>query len=412
MKRLAFAILLSLTPCAFALDSYVDDMTSTTGWTASHNGGSATAVTENGRSCVRVQTGTTAGSYGQIYRAIPVGSQNMSIKFTTKTVSLGSNSAGYAASISLRPSSTTGNFTTVYQYSDGMFLSGTDTAGRYEVGTDLTENNAWIDWEIRITAPTPATAIAAVYKNGAFVAGSLDVSRLDGGDYPNRLALYIGSADTTRRTMYVDSLEVRSWGLWSDNQFADMTGWTDADAGNGVSTATTFDGVTVADMYVPTASGTSGATVTKDLGSNALTSKHVVEIRLYHEALGTQADKNFFSVYTYRTPLIFTSLVFASNGLFARTGLSTYNAIGAALVEQGTWTTWRILFDTTTNTAWIWKNGSLVAENISTGFATTERTAGRIQISQWGYTLSGARTYVDYIRIYSEDGTLLQTVIE
>jgi hypothetical protein len=82
------------------------------------------------------------------------------------------------------------------------------------------------------------------------------------------------------------------------------------------------------------------------------------------------------------------------------------------LVSTGQWITWRIFANTDTNKIWVWKNGVLVASDVTCGFALTGATAGRVNFTQYGYTVNGVLSYVDYLRIYSEDGTLIQTVIE
>lgn len=133
---------------------------------------------------------------------------------------------------------------------------------------------------------------------------------------------------------------------------------------------------------------------------------------MYPDSIGTLASTDYLLLAFSRSTTLSHGVVFASDGFYRRTGASTYTEVGNNIVDKDAWTTWRIKICTVTNKMWLWKNGVLVAENVDEGYTTTGLTAGRTALLQYGYALSGARTYVDYIRIYSEDGTLLQTVIE
>ena len=154
----------------------------------------------------------------------------------------------------------------------------------------------------------------------------------------------------------------------------------------------------------------------KDWGA-AVPKRLIYEFKVNHDILGTSAQERMFCVaFMYPLATYISALYFCSDGLFVYTG--SYVEVGTDLVDLDVDTTWRVLVDQSNTAsngsakAWIWKNGVLVASNISIGYTTTGATVGRQTIFQYSSTSGAGLSYLYYMRIYSEDGTLLQTVIE
>ena len=99
---------------AYSLDSYTDDMTSTTGWEINVGTGTATQVTFDGRSCFKlyVPTAGNPSGYANVSRILPVSGSVLSIKLSTYFKLIGTSAAVNYLSCSFRGSSDTANMTT------------------------------------------------------------------------------------------------------------------------------------------------------------------------------------------------------------------------------------------------------------------------------------------------------------
>jgi hypothetical protein len=161
-------------------------------------------------------------------------------------------------------------------------------------------------------------------------------------------------------------------------------------------------------MSVPTASATSKAYRTQT--GIAIPAFVILEMSMYHESIGTNAANDGIIISGEVSSTRAFAYKFCSDGLFHfyPTG---YAELGTDLVDQDVWTTWKIVNDVTNRKIWIWKNGALVVSNASGVFANTGMTAGRVQLEQRGYTLSGVLTYIDYVKVHTENGQLIQTII-
>ena len=181
------------------------------------------------------------------------------------------------------------------------------------------------------------------------------------------------------------SFRVFSWDLL-DEDCADLTGWTD-DSSNDIVT------VDPAGQYRYDASA---AAIYErnyiDVGSfpNTIT----VEIKVYHDLLGTRADiDRFWCSFDQGSDNV--SLSFATDGFFAYDG-ATFNEVGTNLVATTTWQTWRFLI-TFGSTMDVYLGG--VSQATGVDISSSEgSTNGKVIIGTYGYTIT-TQTHMDYIKI-------------
>jgi hypothetical protein len=164
-------------------------------------------------------------------------------------------------------------------------------------------------------------------------------------------------------------------------------------------------------MNFTVSSAASGATAlrTKTI-TTAMPNRVILEAKVKHNTLGLRADNNHFAFLLRRKDTQFVGIYFDSSGLYRRTGASTYTEIGTDIVTTGTADTWRFFIDFDADKIYVWKNGVFQAGGLACVYTTTGLTA-ITSITQLGYTVKGD-TDVYYANLFSEDGTLLQTVIE
>jgi hypothetical protein len=164
-------------------------------------------------------------------------------------------------------------------------------------------------------------------------------------------------------------------------------------------------------MNFTVSSAASGATALRTTTiTTAMPSKVILEAKVKNNTLGLIADNNHFAFLLRRKDTQFVGLYYDSSGLYRRTGASTYTEIGTDIVTTGTADTWRFFVDFDSDKIYVWKNGVFQAGGLACVYTTTGLTA-ITSITQLGYTVKGD-TDVYYFAMYSEDGTLIQTIIE
>lgn len=400
-KRCLFEVLavcvalLGVQPC-YALDRYDDDCASTTGWAADNVNGTFTAVTWEGASSFKCYVATAAsGNYGGADRIIPVTGDTVRIDITMDNDVIGTFAEGNAFSV--------GYYAGSYRTSVRFGTDGITIGNAGELGTDIVDSGVKTDWTIILKNPNTATGSATVYKNKVYIGVLSNVTVAS--TFPAGFLVLRQSATTLNNaTTYVDSLSVSSYGLQYFATASVINTWTDADGGNGVSSLISGK------MNFTVASAGSGNFARRSTVIT-YTTKVVVEARLKHNLIGTRASNDYWRFAMTPSATQICDLRFASDGLYVRTGPSTFVEVGTDIVSTGQYDTWRIWHDFSANKSWIWKNGVFVAGDVTDGYATTGLTAGLFYMAQMGYTVKG-NTDVDYLRIYSEDGQLIQTVIE
>lgn len=414
MKRLTRFLIVCMVwfgvviPDASALDYYDDDMASTTGWTASNVNGTFTAVTWEGASATKCYVATAgSGNYGGALRTLPVTGDVVRIELSIDPDVLGTIVAVNNFVISYYG----GAYVTPIRFgTDGMTIGG---AG--ELGTDIVDAGVKTNWTIILKNSNLATCSATVYKNGTYIGVLSNVSGASTAQPAGTIILRQQATTLNNATTYVDSIEVKSYGLNYFENCDDITDWTDLDETGTTSSQVTFDGVSAFKFDAPNSQ--LYRAMRRIDHSFAMPRRYIIETRVYHDTLGTNAESRRFVIgFPARLATYSNALYLCSDGLYTYT--TAYTKIGSVTVEQDVWTTWRIFVDTSNsssvggNKSWYWKNGVLVASDVSTGYTTTGQTLSRQFIYQYSSTSGAGLTYVDYLRIYSEDGQLIQTIIE
>lgn len=190
-----------------------------------------------------------------------------------------------------------------------------------------------------------------------------------------------------------------AWDLL-DEDCSDISDWTDADVGTGVSQ------VNPAGQFEFASPGTgvaNRAQRTRDIGSFPNT--FTIEIKLYHDAIGTKANiDHFYCIFNQADEYLYVK--FATDGIFINDTGSGDTEVGTNLVVSAMWQTWRFLVtfgtvgngvcdvylnDTTHN--WT-KVGNAIP--CSTQATVTD---GVIDILQWAGTTANRLTHIDWIKI-------------
>ena len=181
--------------------------------------------------------------------------------------------------------------------------------------------------------------------------------------------------------------------------------WADADAGNGVSSLISGK------MNFTVSSAASGSYARRNVTGISYPNAYIIEIRCKFNTVGTVADVNTFAVSSFSSSTEYSPIYFASDGVFTRLAASTYVEVGIDAVTTGDYYTYRILIKRDTDIAYIWRNGIYLGSG-SIAYTTWHGLPeGMLSLVQYGYTVKGD-TDVEYARILTEDGQLIQTIIE
>jgi hypothetical protein len=401
IRRNAFDVLcvcvaLLCTPPCHALDQYTDNCASLTNWLDGCNYGNYAQVNWEGDQSFKLSVTTAAtGYYGGTRRQIPVSGNVVSITATVDCDNIGTYSANNRFSIYYYAGQYVHSLSLA---SDGAFIAGT------EIGSDVVDVGVKTKWRVVFVGVNTATCTAALYKNDIFV-GSIANAASASTTYTHYLQFTQFGYTLNNAVSYVGSASVESWGLNYRANDTTLNGWTDGDSGNGVSSQ--ISGA----MNFTVSSAASGATAlrTKTI-TTAMPNRVILEAKVKHNTLGLRADNNHFAFLLRRKDTQFVGIYFDSSGLYRRTGASTYTEIGTDIVTTGTADTWRFFIDFDADKIYVWKNGVFQAGGLACVYTTTGLTA-ITSITQLGYTVKGD-TDVYYANLFSEDGTLLQTVIE
>jgi len=187
-----------------------------------------------------------------------------------------------------------------------------------------------------------------------------------------------------------------AWDL-EDEDCADISDWIDNDNLNGVSEVSPAGQFR---MDANTADTNNYASRQKTI---SVATKMTAEIKLYHDALGTIANSDYFLFIVGREtgdPDIELRAAFATDGLFIHDG-DSYNEVGTNLVSTGIWQKWRFLFDTTTPasaTCDVYLDDVLKVKDVDCS-CTAYPSADKILLYQYGVTTNDRVTHIDWIKI-------------
>jgi len=183
---------------------------------------------------------------------------------------------------------------------------------------------------------------------------------------------------------------------------SDITGWTDSDTGEAVSSQVTFDGKSTFKFDTVTSADTDDSAIRYiDFGSvEAIGNNPIVSLSVYCDAIGTQANNDYFRFKTERSDWRL-DVKFCSDGLFIHNG-TAYVEVGTNIVVQDVWQEWTFDIDLSAGVASatvdIYRNNVLMASNFGCS-ATGAYEDGYLEFRLYGYTTNSRIAYVDWLKI-------------
>ncbi|NVM23683.1 MAG: hypothetical protein HWN68_18135, partial [Desulfobacterales bacterium] len=213
------------------------------------------------------------------------------------------------------------------------------------------------------------------------------------------------ATDILAQVAYLSSdFDPASWDLL-DEDCAGIGDWVDGDTGDAVSRVNPagqfeFDSRN-------SAAGDNYALRHRDIGSYPNT--FTVEIKLYHDAIGTQADEDSFALECYQVDQNIR-IYFCSDGLFIYDTGSGFTEVGTDLVKHGgsaEWQTWRFVVTFTDvageGTCDVYLYDSTHDwEKVGTAIPCSREqasTEGLTRLIQHGYANNNRITHIDYLKI-------------
>jgi len=178
--------------------------------------------------------------------------------------------------------------------------------------------------------------------------------------------------------------------------------WADGD-NNATSTQETFGGEKTFKFFVASAGSGNLARRTISLG-DVFNTQTSIEIKVYNDLIGVRGDIDYFRLQIRLSTTLSFLVGFASDGLYVSDGPS-WNEVGTNIVDQNAWSTWRFVINHAVEasaTVDIYKDNVLQAQEVDCSETGSGWTAGDIELTQYGYTINNAISYVDYLKI--DDG--------
>lgn len=269
-----------------------------------------------------------------------------------------------------------------------------------------TGDSTWQFLQVSASISSSATALSValcVYNGNT--SGYIDGAQLISGyamsDSYNGLNYLNSFSESTIKTQGSNSLKalvskgsnIISNADLKDEDMADISDWTDNDAGTGVSSQATYDSKSCMKLE----SGTYG-TAQRTIDVGTFGTRTVMSMNVYCDSIGTDAEEaSFFFGLSDGTTTAY--IRFNSDGLWVYDG-SVYNEVGTNIVVQDVWQEWTFDFNWTAKTVDIYLNKVLVQANVDCSNITAG-TNGTLAIFQQGRYSVLRTTYIDWVKIGS-----------
>lgn len=380
---------------------YKDECTDLdTGWTDVDTApGVSSQATFDSKSTLKLDTGGSTGGFGQRRKNISFPSDRVVLEFPVYHSALGTHTNTDFFQVQLQHG--TYKLRTSFA-TDGLRIH--DGSSYNEVGTNLVQTGTWQTWAFDIDF---TNGTCDVYLDGVLEANDFDCS--DPTTTSGQVDITQAGVTTTNRLSYVDYFRIGEdlvttvknplIGYIFDDDCSDISGWTDDDGGTGVSSQINFNGSST--FKFDSGSDNTGdndyALRIRDIGS--IPTNCIVEIKVYHDALGARADSDN-SRFSVGRADVRLEVIFATDGLFIHDG-TTWVEAGTNLVQTGIWQTWVFDCDFSTPasaTCDIYLNGVLESSSVDCS-RTGSFTDGIVWFQQYGYTTTFRTSYVDHLRI-------------
>jgi hypothetical protein len=203
--------------------------------------------------------------------------------------------------------------------------------------------------------------------------------------------------DAAAQAAYVTNGSLISNASIDDEDMADITDWTDGDAGTGDSSQATFDSKSCMKMLGGGA-GSNSASRVQDLGTFG--TRVVFSLKLYHDSLGTVGNSDFFQVRCDDGTHVLL-MAFASDGLFIyNDAVPAYVEVGTNIVVQDTWQEWTFDVNFTALTVDIYLNKILQQAGVSWHYGTLLAN-GNLRFIQYCVNTANTLTYIDWVKVGS-----------
>lgn len=175
---------------------------------------------------------------------------------------------------------------------------------------------------------------------------------------------------------------------------SDITSWTEADVGTGVSSQATFDGESTFKLDTGASTGSSAFRFRAfDLNLNQRT----ITLRLYNDTLGAVADSDFFAINSGNGTERFIAR-FATDGLFIVDSGSTNVEVGTNIVSTGVWNVWQFVINFSTPSVDVYKDG--VLQGAGFDLLANAGASGLVSITTQSITtVTNCLSYVDSVTV-------------
>ncbi len=190
------------------ITSWYNECESLTGWTDLDSGGGiSTQEIFDGKSCIKLDSGSSAGGYPQRRTNIGTTPSSYSIIFKTYHSAIGTNSDSDHFYITMYR---TGGFMNLRCASDGLFIY--NGSGVDEVGTNIVSTGEWIEWKVDVEVNTSTEKCnVTVYKNSVHQ-GTISNTGHTGSYTNGNIDIGQGGGTTANRITYLDSVKFETAG--------------------------------------------------------------------------------------------------------------------------------------------------------------------------------------------------------
>ncbi|MBW1709935.1 MAG: hypothetical protein JRG97_15310 [Deltaproteobacteria bacterium] len=203
-----------------------------------------------------------------------------------------------------------------------------------------------------------------------------------------------------------------------DEDCTDISDWGDSDV-NGASVQTTEDYHEVFELAVASAANGNYARRYRTITGGWDGDHTTIIIKLKHSLINAFANLNYFSLQAAPHATFSFYAYFASDGLYINNG-SGGQLVSGSTVRNGSWQEWKFVIDHSvkgSETCDIYLKDSygndteysLVASGVACDHNAAD-AAGILRLTQYGYSVSGVATYVDFLQIYNDENPLSHEV--
>lgn len=181
-----------------------------------------------------------------------------------------------------------------------------------------------------------------------------------------------------------------------DEDMADITDWTDNDAGYGASTQATFDSKSCMQL----STGIFVGIAKRYIDAGSFGSRTIFSMNIYCDNIGSSVSANQY-MFSAGNGSIALNVYFGSDGLFIRNNL-TLTEVGSDILTQDVWQEWTFDMNWTAQTVDVYLNGALQGSDFdcSGNTGASIKTDGLLILTQNGAVSPyNFLTYIDWFKV-------------